>query len=188
MPIIDKSDPERSVRVLYAGNIGEGQGLHVILPQLAKRMDSRIHFTIVGDGGRRHMLSDALAKQGVTNVELVSPVGRAELIQAYHMADVLFLHLNAYDSFERVLPSKVFEYAAMGKPVWAGVSGYAAEFVRTEVNNSAVFHPCDVDGAVRVFEKLILKDTMRPAFAVKYARNAISLQMAQDVMMVMGEH
>jgi len=31
-------------------------------------------------------------------------------------ADVLFLHLNAYKAFEKVLPSKIFEYAATGRP------------------------------------------------------------------------
>ena len=31
-------DPQQPLRVVYAGNIGEGQGLHAILPQLALRL------------------------------------------------------------------------------------------------------------------------------------------------------
>ena len=46
--------------------------------------------------------------------------------------DVLFLHLNDYSAFRKVIPSKIFEYAATGKPIVAGVSGYAAEFLRHE--------------------------------------------------------
>jgi glycosyltransferase involved in cell wall biosynthesis len=126
---------DRPLTVLYAGNLGEGQGLHEIIPRLAKRMGSRVHFKIIGDGGRKRALEAALSKIGVTSVELLPPVQRDELLKAYHAADVLFLDLNDYDAFKKVLPSKIFEYAALGKPVWAGVSGYAAEFVRSEINN-----------------------------------------------------
>ena len=74
------------------------------------------------------------------------------------------MHLNSYDAFLKVLPSKVFEYASMGKPIWAGVAGYAASFVGQHVNNAAVFEPCDVEGAVAVFENLSLKTAPRSDF------------------------
>lgn len=174
----------RPFTVLYAGNLGEGQGLHAIIPQLAKRMGSRVHFKIIGDGGRKHELEVALSVSGVTNVELLPPVKRDELIEAYRTADVLFLHLNDYDAFKKVLPSKLFEYAALGKPVWAGVSGYAAEFVRSEINNAAVFHPCDAEGAARSFETLSIQDIPRADFIAKYARANISRKMAEDIIAV----
>ncbi len=175
---------DRPLTVLYAGNLGEGQGLHAIIPALAKRMGSRVHFKIIGDGGRKHALEVALVDIGVTSVELLPPVKRVELLEAYRAADVLFLHLNDYDAFKKVLPSKLFEYAALGKPVWAGVSGYAAEFVRSEINNAAVFHPCDVEGAVQAFDELTLQDAPRTAFVTKYARPNISQKMAEDVLAV----
>ena len=171
------------VTVLYAGNLGEGQGLHAIIPELAKRM-SNIHFKIIGDGGRKRTLEIALAKIGVTNVELLPPVKRDELLEAYLAADVLFLHLNDYDAFEKVLPSKLFEYAASGKPVWAGVSGYAAEFIRSEISNAAVFHPCDVEGAAQSFAELTLQVSPRTDFVTKYARSNISQKMAEDILAV----
>jgi glycosyltransferase involved in cell wall biosynthesis len=144
------------VEVLYAGNLGEGQGLHAIIPDLAKRMRGRVRFKIIGDGGRKEALRAALASAGIDNVDMLPPVKRAQLIEAYQAADVLFLHLNDYDAFRKVLPSKLFEYGAMGKPIWAGVSGYAAEFVRTELDNSVVFHPCNTVEAERVFSQLRL--------------------------------
>ena len=175
---------DRPLTVLYAGNLGEGQGLHKLIPELAKRMESSVRFKIIGDGGRKQALKTALSKAGVTNVELLPPVKRDELLSAYHAADVLILHLNDYDAFKKVLPSKIFEYAALGKPVWAGVSGYAAEFIRSEVSNAALFHPCDVEGAVQSFEKLTLQDSLRADFVAKYARANISQIMAEDVLAV----
>lgn len=174
------------VEVLYAGNLGEGQGLHAILPDLAKRMRGRARFSIIGDGGRKEALCAALAIAGVDNVELLPPMKRAQLIEAYQAADVLFLHLNDYDAFRKVLPSKLFEYGAMGKPIWAGVSGYAAEFVRAELDNAAIFHPCDAAEAERVFSQLRLQNEPRDRFTAKFARKNIVNELATDVVNTFG--
>jgi len=170
--------------VLYAGNVGEGQGLHEIVPQLAKRLGSKVRFRIIGDGGRKEALRAALSKYGVENAELLAPMERRELVEAYRAADVLFLHLNDYPAFRKVLPSKVFEYGAMGKPVWAGVSGFAADFVRTELSNAAVFHPCDVEGAVKSFNKLRFESTPRSDFVRKYSRARVTRELAEDILSI----
>jgi glycosyltransferase involved in cell wall biosynthesis len=181
------SKPKRARRegaatVVYAGNIGEGQGLHQILPQLASALCGRARFVVIGDGGRRQALAEALAQAGVDNVELRAPLPRNELIRAYQEADVLLLHLGRQTAFETVLPSKVFEYAALGKPVLAGVAGYAARFIREQIDNSAVFSPCDAVAAVQAFESLRLADSPRPEFVAKYRRAQIAAAMADDVL------
>jgi glycosyltransferase involved in cell wall biosynthesis len=168
--------------VLYAGNIGEGQSLHEILPGLARELRARARFVVIGDGGRRSALEAALAAARVDNVEIQSPMTRAALLSAYRAADVLFLHLGAHRAFEKVLPSKLFEYAALGKPVLAGVAGYAARFVRDEIRNAAVFPPCNVPAAVQAFESLQLVSSPRPEFVAKYARANIARAMADDVL------
>jgi glycosyltransferase involved in cell wall biosynthesis len=170
---------DRVVTVLYAGNIGQGQALHQILPNLSAALRGRARFVVIGDGGRRAALERLVA--GIDNVELRGPLPRAALLDAYRSADVLFLHLGALRAFERVLPSKVFEYAALGKPVLAGVAGYAARFIREEVTNSAVFPPGHVAEAVQGFESLELADRARPEFIEKYARTHIARAMANDV-------
>ncbi len=120
------------VIIFYAGNIGDGQGLHEIIPLLAKRLAGRAEFQIVGDGSRSEQLRNSIAEYGLKNVEIHPPVPRSELIEAYKQADILFLHLNNYPAFHKVLPSKLFEYAAMGKPILAGVAGYPAKFIAAE--------------------------------------------------------
>jgi glycosyltransferase involved in cell wall biosynthesis len=169
----------RPVTILYAGNIGEGQGLHEVLPRLSAALRDRARFIVIGDGGRRAALERALA--GADNVELRAPVPRPQLLEAYRAADILFLHLGAKRAFEKVLPSKVFEYAALGKPVLAGVAGYAARFIREEVDNAAVFPPGNVAEAVKGFESLRLGDWPRPQFVARYARTDIARAMAEDV-------
>ena len=180
----NKKDNNGYLTVLYAGNVGEGQGLHTILPPLAKRMETRLRFKIIGDGGRKKALIRALNDYGIENVELLAPVRREVLIEAYQDADILFLHLNHYSALGKVLPSKLFEYAAMGKPLWAGVSGYAAEFVKNEIKNSAVFHPCDAADAEQVFADLDICTKPRLEFVKKYARDKIVMDMAEEIVRI----
>ena len=169
------------IRVLYAGNIGEGQGLHKIIPMLAKKLEGRATLKLIGGGGRLKELQTAVKLMGVNNVEITSPMARIDLIQEYEAADVLFLHLNDHEAFEKVLPSKIFEYAASGKPILAGVSGYAADFMSQEVSNSAIFNPCDVNGAVEAFGALSTECIRRENFIKKYLRKNIMKSMAVDL-------
>ena len=184
IPARARSTGDARIMVLYAGNIGEGQGLHEILPPLALALRARARFVVVGDGGRRQTLQSALAARGVDNVELCLPVSRAELLDAYLAADVLFLHLGNHAAFEKVLPSKLFEYAAVGKPILAGVAGYAARFIREEIGNAAVFAPCDVAAALTAFDSLQFTDRPRPEFVAKYARVNIARAMADDMLLL----
>ena len=174
--------PSDVTTVLYAGNIGEGQGLHTIIPQLAKVKGDKVKFNIIGDGGRKEQLEQAIA--GISNVELLPPVNRKELIQRYLEADVLFLHLNDYPAFEKVLPSKVFEYAAIGKPILAGVAGYSAEFIESEIPNAQVFYPGDHAGAFNALNRLELGYTDRGAFVEKYTRSKIMEEMCESIFSV----
>lgn len=174
---------DKRLTVLYAGNIGEGQGLHVIIPSIARKMP-QILFKIIGDGGKKLELKKSIVENGLKNVKLVPPVDREELIKAYQQAHVLFLHLNNYPAFQKVLPSKIFEYAAMGKPIWAGVAGYAAKFIKEEVENAALFPPCNSQEAVAIFKKLQLHYTPRPSFIERYHRNKIMIEMAKDILAI----
>lgn len=180
--VTNAREPTSPINVLYAGNMGEGQGLHAIIPALATQLGDRVKFKLIGDGGRRAQLEKSLSEMGSNNVQLMAPMPREILIKEYLAADVLFLHLNDYDAFKKVLPSKIFEYAALGKPIWAGVAGYAAQFLREEVTNAAVFAPCDAEGATDALAKLSIGDTPRAAFVAKFTRAQIMREMATDVL------
>ncbi len=170
--------------VFYAGNMGEGQGLHAIIPELGRRFAGRLHFKLIGDGGRKKQLVSAVLAAGCSNVEILPPVKRNDLIKFYESADILFLHLNDYEAFKKVLPSKLFEYAALGKPIWAGVAGHAADFLKDNITNAAVFSPCNADEAVACFEKLEMVTQRRDAFVEKFARANIMQKMAADIISI----
>lgn len=168
--------------VVYAGNVGEGQGLHKIIPKLAKETQGKLLFKIIGDGSRTSKLLSALSSSACKNVVCLPPVKRDALINIYKSADILFLHLNDFNAFKKVLPSKLFEYAVTGKPIWAGVSGYASDFITSKIENAAVFLPCNIDSALLSFKKLDIKTSPRTKFADEFARDKIMKNMAKEIM------
>jgi hypothetical protein len=69
----------------------------------------------------------------------------------------------------------------MGKPIWAGVNGYAAEFLNNEVDNVAVFDPGNASHAQKVLYGLTMGLTNRDSFIEKYSRINIMAKMAADL-------
>ncbi|SHM82036.1 Glycosyltransferase involved in cell wall bisynthesis [Halomonas cupida] len=178
----DVSGCESRLRVVYAGNMGTGQGLDRILPELAKHTANRLDFVVIGDGGGKDALQEALQTERVSNVQLLDPLSRDKLMDEYRSADILFLHLNDMPAFLRVLPSKLFEYAATGKPIWAGLAGHAADFVGKEINNAVVFPPCDALAALQALEQLDLNVCRRDDFVERYRRTRLMEDMADDIL------
>lgn len=172
--------------ILYAGNIGEGQGLHRIIPAAALALKEEFEFWVVGDGGTRSKLEALIHRNSINNVRIIAPVARDRLIRLYAMADVLFLHLNDFEAFRKVLPSKIFEYAATGKPILAGVSGYSRQFIKDHVPNSALFAPCDPGGLVNALQTLQFRTIPRVRFIQRFARTKIIRRMAEDVLELAG--
>lgn len=180
-PNLQSENSNNVLKIVYAGNIGEGQGLHTIIPEFAKSIEGKFEIIIIGDGGKKSDLEEKISQIGCKNVALKLPLDRKQLVNIYMDADILFLHLNDYPAFEKVLPSKIFEYAALGKPILAGVSGYAAEFILSEVNNAEVFYPGCSDKAVTALNNLDFSYSNRDEFIVKYSRHNIMTKMAEDI-------
>ena len=181
-----KKDKLQGVKtIMYAGNIGGGQGLDKILPHVAKIIGDRYRFLIIGDGSTNLLLRKAIKSENVNNIEILSPVNRNELIENYLFADILFLHLNDIPAFRRVLPSKIFEYVALRKPIVAGLSGYSAQFMADNVPSAIVFNPGDVDGCVYAIKKI---ENIKPTsddinmFINKYSREKIMNKMAEHIL------
>lgn len=167
--------------ILYAGNIGEGQGLEKIIPDAAKRLGTGYKFLVIGGGGRKSLLEEKIKNDGIANVELLAPVGRNELISYYQASDFLFLHLNDYNAFKKVLPSKIFEYSVFNKPIIAGVAGYAHLFIKENIPNVILFEPVDVETMVHLLMKYDEVPVDRSAFISKYSRKNIMNEMAESI-------
>jgi glycosyltransferase involved in cell wall biosynthesis len=165
----------------YTGNIGEGQGLEKIVPKIAKRFRN-IEFVIIGDGGRKESLISACYE--LDNVKILPPVSREEIIKIYDKSDILFLHLNDYEAFKKVQPSKIFEYGATFKPIIAGVDGYSRAFIEKYLPDSMIFKPCDFEDFCRMYSSFegVVNVQSRKDFIGKFSRKGIMQEMVKDIL------
>ena len=172
------------IHITYAGNVGAGQALEKIVPQLALELKSKVVFKIVGSGSRIRLLKNKVEELQIKNVVIIDPIQRSKLMIEYQNADILFIHLNDIRAFEKVLPSKIFEYAATGKPILAGVNGYARQFLLENVSNCSVFQSGNIKEAVEAIKTIDLSSRSRVSFKNKFDREAITRNMVKDIIRV----
>lgn len=168
-------------RVLYAGNIGEGQGLHKLVPELANKFSNELEFYIIGDGGAKEKLINKIKELSCNNVFLNDPISRKQLLEEYSKADYFLIHLNDFAAFKKVLPSKVFELGAYNKPIIAGVGGFAAEFIKENMPNVILFDPCNVEECSSKLRNYKYQEVERTEFVRKFRRANINTEMAKSI-------
>lgn len=174
--------PATPIVITYAGNLGKGQGLETIIPDVAEGLGNEYLIQLIGDGGTRAELERELTARGINNVKISNPIKRELLLDYYRNSHFLFLHLNAYKSFEKVLPSKIFEYAASDIPIIAGVSGYAKDFLEKFVVNSYIFHPGDAKEMIKILKTNFPVCTVRTNFSSRFSRTVLTSRLADSVM------
>jgi hypothetical protein len=108
-------------------------------------------------------------------------MSRKELLTLYDQADYLFIHLNDYNAFKKVLPSKIFELGAYDKPIIAGVGGYASDFISENISNKILFAPGDVDSFVSQLRSFKYKNEWRTAFLNNFKRSSINKDLAKSI-------
>lgn len=174
----------RPRRIVYAGNMGDGQGLHKIIPKAAKLLGEGYEFHLIGDGGARKLLVDMIRESGAGNVVIKDPMSRDALIKEYLEADYLFIHLNDYEAFKKVLPSKIFELGVFQKPIVAGVGGHAHEFLKRYLPETILFAPGDYADMVRQLKADQVERSIpdRQDFINSFRRDAINTRMAESIL------
>ena len=118
--------------VSYCGGIGLAHGLEVVLRSAALLRDRGHHeivFVLVGDGARLEALRVAAERQGLDNVIFTGALDRSRVPAILSMSDACLVHLKRSSTFTTVMPSKIFEAAAMARPIILGVEGFARRFV-----------------------------------------------------------
>ncbi len=115
----------------YMGTIGMAAKLEVVL-EAARRLRSNpsIKFMLIGDGAERERLQREAAAAGLDNVIFTGRQDKRLMPEFLASVDACLVHLKKTDLFKSVLPSKIFEAAAMQKPIIMGVEGCAADLIR----------------------------------------------------------
>lgn len=112
---LELSIPEDAIVVLYSGNMGEKQGLEIIVEAARILADNpKIFFLLCGDGAARHRLI-RLATD-MPNISFLPLQPAERLNELLNVADIHLLPQRA-DTADLVMPSKLLGMLASGRPV-----------------------------------------------------------------------
>ncbi len=107
----------------YIGTHGMAHALDFILRSAVYLEDENVHILLLGDGAEKEKLLALHAALQLTNVTMLPFVSKTEVKRYISVLDVALVNLKRSDTFKTVIPSKIFENAALLKPILLGVAG-----------------------------------------------------------------
>jgi len=152
--LLDKHMLRDKFVVSYIGTHGMAHGLSFILDSI-KDLNGDIHFLFIGGGASKEKLLDQAKYLDLTNCTFLDFVPKTEIARYISIIDVALVNLKKNDTFKTVIPSKIFENAAMRKPILLGVEGEAEHII----NNYAAgecFVPEDKDDFLFKLDKMYI--------------------------------
>ena len=114
----------------YVGTHGMAHGLDTVL-RAAERLrdDPRVAFLLAGDGAQREQLVQQRDAMRLGNVFIVGQQPKERMPGIWALTDVSLVLLRKRQTFESVIPSKIFEAMGMARPIILGVRGESQRIV-----------------------------------------------------------
>lgn len=113
----------------YIGTHGMAHSLDFILKCIYESDIKECHFLFIGDGAEKKNLVSYAEEKSLKNVTFLDPVLKDSIPDYLSIVDISLVPLKKTDTFKTVIPSKIFESSAMGKPILLGVEGQAQEII-----------------------------------------------------------
>jgi len=126
----------------YIGTHGMTHGLDFILKSIKQLEYSNpeMHFLFIGEGAEKQNLVELSHKLKSTNVTFHPLVSKDVVSRYLSLMDVSLVNLRKSDTFKTVIPSKIFEAAALQKPILLGLEGETKEIIQS-YNAGLCFEP-----------------------------------------------
>jgi len=142
--IIDNLNLNEKFIIGYAGTLGISHSLEFVFSEIQKISRPEIHFLFIGAGAVKSKLRKYISANRMSNVTLLDPVGKDEISDYLSVFDVGLVPLKCDKAYLKVIPSKVFELAAMNIPILLGVDGEMRRILE-RYNAGVFFQPEDCD-------------------------------------------
>ena len=147
----------------YVGTLGMAQGLEVVVHAADHLRNSDIHFLFVGEGARRDELEALVKKLDLSNVTFVGMVPAEVAADYLALSDCVVVPLKPSKLFDVSMPSKIFEAAAMEKPIILSARGYSAEVLQ-RYQAGLVVEPGNPEALAGAIASLRQDDQMQKRF------------------------
>jgi len=141
-------DRDRRFTWTYAGNLGLAQGLEAAV-EAAARLGDGFRLILIGEGPRRAELTRMAESLPPGTVEIREPIPPERAAHLLRASDALLVSLAP--GFDGFVPSKLFDFCAMARPVILASRGEAVKLAE-DAEAAICVPPADPDalaGAVR---------------------------------------
>src|SRR5690606_20706412 len=151
--------PDTDTVVLYSGNLGEKQGLEIILEAAEHfRSQKQIHFIICGTGGAGDRLKELAAQAGLLQVRFY-PLQPYDKLSALLATADIHLVLQKKSASDLVMPSKLTGILASGGfPIVSTVPDSALYEVVAGHRLGLVIEPESTDALVKGLQQALTTD------------------------------
>ncbi|MFK8164592.1 MAG: glycosyltransferase family 4 protein [Lewinella sp.] len=167
----------------YLGTHGMAHNLDFIL-DCAPAASPNVHFLFIGGGARKKHLEERVQREGFVNVTMLPSVAKTEIARYISITDIALVPLRRSDTFKTVIPSKIFENAAMGKPILLGVEGESEAIIK-KYGAGLCFIPEDQDDFLRQLNRFAVEEIYAECkancalLAEDYDRGVLAAQMLE---------
>ena len=130
--------------VSYIGTIGMSHAIDFIVRSAKKIKNDKIVILIIGSGAEKDNVETQIKKEKVKERNSIGYLPKIEIVKYLASIDVALINLKKSPLFKTVIPSKIFENAAMEKPILLGVDGEARNMIE-KYNAGIYFSPENED-------------------------------------------
>lgn len=149
----------------YIGTHGLSQNLPFVIEALKDFSDlPDVLFLFVGDGAAKEACISLTRELSITNIRFLPQVEKQEVYRLISRIDIALVPLKKEELFKTVIPSKIFEQAAFGKPILLGVDGEARELIES-TKSGLYFEPENREDFIAQLKVLIENKNIRDQLA-----------------------
>ena len=140
----------------YIGTHGMAHNLEFIVNSLANVKNKQLTFLFIGDGATKEDIMAHAENLNLENIIFHPPVSKDEIKDYLSLIDISLVPLIKADTFKTVIPSKIFEAAAMRKPILLGVEGESKAIIE-QYNAGIAFIPDDENDFLKKLDDIIAR-------------------------------
>lgn len=118
--------------IVFTGNIGDAQGLDLLVDSAEYLKNEKIRWYLVGDGRAKDRLYQSVVDKQLEEVVIfVGRVSGEEANRYVHFADCAYLSFKDSKLFDLTIPAKLQTYLACGTPVLGAAGGECKTIIET---------------------------------------------------------
>jgi hypothetical protein len=178
LKILKALNLENKFIVGYIGTHGMAHDLEFIIQAIAEIEDDRIHFLFIGDGAVKEEIMKLSKKLNLNNITFLNAIIKNKVPEYLSICDISLAPLKKAENFKTVIPSKIFEAAALQKPTLLGVEGQAQEIIE-KYHAGLCFQPGNKKDFIKKLtllqDEVIYKQCQKGAIKLAHAFNRKTL-------------